>query len=299
MNNRSKKHHYLPRYYLKGFTNTSGGFFVYDKRTDKIFSSSPGATFFENDLNTMVLPRIGPSDFLEKLYEDTESGFWMFLDRIRNSKPELPIELVDKMHLFLFLSFLHWRLPGNLEHIEKLSEEIMPDGEGVFDYVILKNSNGDRTPEEILRKLRNDSEFKKITKLIAPFAPFYKDKNWPKKLIEDWKFLYTGDGQNWYLVGDHPIISGGKNDHDPMACLSEFIFPVSGKILLVNYGGFVKMDLSREFIIAYNTAVIARADRFVACQNRAFLEALVKLYRFHKKFNKDDRIIKRMFGLLK
>jgi hypothetical protein len=297
-NKRSRKHHYLPRYYLKGFTNTNGGFFIYDKQVDKIYPSGPGATFFEKDLNTMVLPKSGPSDLLEKLYADTESTSWSALDRIRNSKPNMPIELLDKMHLSLFLLILHWRLPGNVEHIEKLSEEIIPDGEGIFDYMILKKRSGGRASEEITSKLRNNPEFKKITKLIAPFAPFYKDKDWAQKIIEDWRFLYTEDGQSWHIVGDRPIISDGKNDHDPLACLFEFVFPVSGKILLVNHGKIEKNNLPREFIIHYNIAVIERADRFVACQNEDFLRRLLKLYKVYVDFGKTDEIVKKMFKYL-
>lgn len=299
LKNRSRKHHYLPRYYLKGFTNTDGGFFVYDKHTDKIFPSSPDAAFFENDLNTMILPKTGSSDFLEKLYADTESGFWEILDKMRNSKPNQLIELLDKMHLFLFLLILHWRLPGNMEYIEKLSEEILPDGEGIFDYMILKSKSGGRAPGDITNKFRNNPEFKKITKLIAPFAPFYKDKIWAQKIVEAWRFLYTGDGQDWYIVGDRPIISDGKNDHDPIACLSEFTFPISGKILLVNYGNPKKKDIPREFIIDYNIAVIERANRFVACQNKDFLERLLKRHKAYVNFGKNDEIIKEMFKSLK
>jgi len=41
MSNRSKKHHYLPRYYLKGFTDEVGKFFVYDKAEDRVFQTNP------------------------------------------------------------------------------------------------------------------------------------------------------------------------------------------------------------------------------------------------------------------
>jgi intein-encoded DNA endonuclease-like protein len=50
----SRKHHYLPRYYLKGFTDAEDGFFVYDKQKDKMFRSGSIAAFYENDLNTVI-----------------------------------------------------------------------------------------------------------------------------------------------------------------------------------------------------------------------------------------------------
>jgi hypothetical protein len=98
----SKKHHYLPRYYLKGFTDKEGSFFVYDKHADKIFPTSPDTAFFENDLNTVILPDGSSSDFLERFYTEIENQSWSSLDSIRNFTPNTPIELSDRMNLFLF-----------------------------------------------------------------------------------------------------------------------------------------------------------------------------------------------------
>ena len=59
----SKKHHYLPVHYLEGFTDSKNTFFVYDKKTEKIFSTNPKGAFFENDLNTITLPGGGKNGF--------------------------------------------------------------------------------------------------------------------------------------------------------------------------------------------------------------------------------------------
>jgi hypothetical protein len=81
--NRSKKHHYLPRHYLNGFTNSDNSFFVYDKQKDKIFPASPDDAFFQNNLNTVVLPDGNSSDFLEDLYADLENRCWRSINSIR------------------------------------------------------------------------------------------------------------------------------------------------------------------------------------------------------------------------
>ena len=60
----SRKHHYLPRYYLKGFADEKNSFFVYDKTNDNIFKSSPNSIFFENNLNTVSIKNGQTSDFL-------------------------------------------------------------------------------------------------------------------------------------------------------------------------------------------------------------------------------------------
>ncbi len=293
--NRSKKHHYLPKYYLKGFTNSKNGFFVYDKQADKIFRTSPDTTFFENNLNTITLSDGNSSDSLENLYTGIENSSWDSFDRIRNSDSLTVIDLLDKMNLYLFLLVLHWRLPSNFKYVENLSGKMFTNDKNL-NFMSLKNKNGVDASKEFTEMLKDSSAFKKSSRLIVPFAPFY-EKNWSDSLY-DWRFLYTGDIKNWYVVGDNPIITKGDNDHDPVDCLKEFIFSVSGKILLVNTNKPINKGLPSEFVIQYNISMVERAQRFIACPNKDFLEALIKHYKIYVQFGKTDTIIMEMFKML-
>lgn len=292
----SKKHHYLPRHYLKGFINSEGGFFVYDKHTGKIFPTSPDSTFFENNLNTTESPDGIRSDFLEDLYTGIENQCWDSLDRIRDSDFDSPIEHWDKMNLFLFLLFLHWRLPCNIEIIDKLSDDFFRENNDI-DYLRILSKTGDAVPKKTIERIRKSSAFKKSAKQIASFAPFFKDENWGRQLVE-WRFIYSGDGRSWYIVGDNPIITLGESDHDPVNCLKKFIFPVSGKILLVSGYGRTGQSLPPEFAIQYGAGIIERAQRFVACKDQDFLEALIRDHQLHVQFGKTNIIIPELFGML-
>lgn len=97
-------------------------------------------------------------------------------------------------------------------------------------------------------------------------------------------------------MGDNPIITKGDNDHDPINCLNEFVFPISGKILLTSKR--INKDLSPEFAIQYNISIIERAQRFVACPNKDFLEALIKNYKVYVQFGKTNSIITKMFDMM-
>jgi hypothetical protein len=294
--NMRKKHHYLPRYYLKGFTNNDNGFFVYDKQKDNIFSSSPDDSFFENYLNTAIFPDGSSSDFLEDMYTDLENSCWPSLDTIRKSTYQIPISLFDKMQLFLFLLFLYWRLPSNTRIVEKLAEKAFIDNNEV-DYFKLYSKTGEKVPKEIADVMKQSPAFKKAFRQIVPFIPFYKDKDWATK-VSKWKFLYTADEKSWYIVGDNPIITRENDNSDVIDCFKEFVFPVSGKILLINVNKLNSKEISREFGLEFNTAIIERAKRFVACQNKDFLEALIKYYKFHVEYQKTDVIIPNMFEML-
>jgi len=292
----SRKHHYLPRHYLRGFADQAGTFFVYDKLTGRVFHTSPDAAFFENDLNTVTFPDGSSSDFLEGLYADTESQAWNSLDKIRQSTPDAPIDLWHKMDLFLFLSFLHWRLPSNVTYAEKLSERSFGQDKEL-GFFKLTSTTGAAPPQDIIDTIRTSPAWRKAAKAIVPFAPFYAGNSWYKDLA-NWRFAYPADDSSWNIVGDNPIVTRGYNDHDPATCLKDFLFPVSGRILLISRGERLGEMLPPEFTVQYDTAILERSQRFVACQDKAFLSALVDYHTFHVQSGKTDRIIPELFEML-
>jgi hypothetical protein len=200
------------------------------------------------------------------------------------------------MHLFLFLSILHWRLPSNIGAAEKLSSKAFLEN-NEFDYFRLRSRNGEKIPEETVELVRSSPAFRKSFRLSIPFAPFFKDREWSIKL-EKWRFIQTGDGNSWYIVGDNPIVTEGRYGHDPINCLNEFAFPVSGRMLLVSTSKAVSSVLSSGFVIQFNVSTIQRARRFVACQNRDFLEALIQFYKGLVRSEATNTIIPEMFGML-
>jgi hypothetical protein len=276
----SVRHHYLPRHYLTGFTGERGGFYVYDKQNDRVFLSDPDSTFFGKHLNTVVFKDGSRSDFVEGLYAHAEKLAWPALRRIRESTYTTPIDPLDKMNLLLFLLTLHWRLPRNLGVVDKLADLAFRDNDGTFGYFSLIDNTGQKVPEPVTEAIRSSSAFRKSMRLLAPLAPFFSDQEWTMKL-ENWRFLYAADGQPWYLVGDSPIITEGEADQDPINCLNEFVFPVSGSILLVSKQTPISHGFPPEFVIQVNAALIERAERFVAGWRKDVLEAMVDDWKLH------------------
>ena len=292
----SKKHHYLPRKYLRGFVNDRGSFYVYDKKADNIFESSPDSTFFENKLNTVTLHDGSSSDFIERLYADLEGQSWDSLDVIRSTDYRSSINLQVKMNLFLFISFLHWRLPANIAQAEELSRRFFGNDKKYY-YLKLMKSDAGVASEEIIEQIRSSPAWKKAARTAIPFAPFFHGSSWAHD-VAAWKFLYTGDNESWYIVGDNPIITSGENDHDPLTCLKKFIFPVSGNILLISYRAEIEEIIEPGFAVEYGAAILERSKRFAACHRKDFLESLVKFYKMHVSFGKTSIIIPELFRAL-
>ena len=289
---RSKKHHYLPRHYLKGFTNLDGSFFVYDKQTKKIFASNPDNSFSENNLNTVRIHG-QDSDFIEKMYSQIEGKVWSALDNIRDSEHKDKVEDLDKMNLCLFLATLHWRLPQNTPNVEFLSKRFFSD-DANFKHFTLNSGTSKSVPAQIVDAIRNSDGFKKSARLLIPFTIF-QDENWSES-IANWAFSYPGDGKQWHMIGDNPLITEGFNDGDPKKFLDRFIFPVSGRVMLINNGTRLTLkELPEAFLLQFNTALVHKAERFVACPRKDLLEAVVKFYDHYVSQNMTHLIIRDLF----
>ncbi len=158
INKQSKKHHYLPRHYLRGFTNDDGSFYAYDKINDKVFLTNPDNTFFENDLNTVTTPKGDRSVFVEDQYTNIENVCWPSLDKIRESNTKKAVSYSDKEFLYLFLLFQYWRLPINIPAVEEISETAFTRSNPV-DYFQIKNKNGESVPKKIIEHIRGSDAF--------------------------------------------------------------------------------------------------------------------------------------------
>jgi hypothetical protein len=80
-----------------------------------------------------------------------------------------------------------------------------------------------------------------------------------------------------------------------MYCLNEFVFPVSGRILLLNLQRPLTKAFPNEIVMYVNNAIIERAQRFVACRHKELLKALVEQYKVYVQAGKNHLIIPELF----
>ena len=69
----SRKHHYIPKFYLKGFTNESSEFAIYDIKREVLKTNmfSTKSHFYELDRNTIDTGN-EKTDFIEEFYQKLE-----------------------------------------------------------------------------------------------------------------------------------------------------------------------------------------------------------------------------------
>ena len=110
----SQKHHYLPRFYLKGFTNEEGFFYKYDHNYGRIDKRQihPNNIFYDDrnlvDVNGAI------SDIPEQMYSQVDNRHADLFARINNQQTSpLFLGWEDKLLLLEFIITTFWRLPSS------------------------------------------------------------------------------------------------------------------------------------------------------------------------------------------
>lgn len=291
----SKRHHYLPIFYLRGFTDNEDRFHVYDKISGKILESQkPDSKYFEKHLNNYKLD--GKIQFtMEEPYftpQDTEAAPLFF--KIRNSAYSGDsLTNLEKFQILGFLMSLYWRLPNsNAKAVELMKKEGVSNKYfGFFD--------GDKQlTDDDLGNIRdaflNDEQNQRFYKMAIPLTEGAMKEIY--KLHEHWH-LYTLNNDAYPLViGDDPFLS--KNNKFSLdQLLGEVIFPLAGNRLLIlsdNAPPFLDSTLT----VMINLAILAQAERYISCSSKDYLLDLIVQYEKLKQLKIEHSSKKTAFEIL-
>jgi hypothetical protein len=166
----SKRHHYLPQFYLKGFTNKAGTFAVYDKSKNilKRGEYSPKTHFFEEGRNT-VLVNGEEDDFIERtLYQKIDNDLAPIFEKINKADGNF-LNVENIFHLKSFIAFLYWRIPANDHLLDTMVKDLEFSHLG---FSIKNRETGEPISKEAEGRFRNDIAFKKMCSLVLPFSTF-------------------------------------------------------------------------------------------------------------------------------
>ncbi len=111
---KSKRHHYIPKFIIKGFTDDNGKIAVFnkDKMAMEPRKRSPKQIFFEWDRNTFEVNN-EITDFVEKLFGFGESKFAPVYNKITEEIEHYDLTPLDMFHVIHYIGVLHACLPIN------------------------------------------------------------------------------------------------------------------------------------------------------------------------------------------
>lgn len=285
----SRKHHYVPQFYLRGFLDDNGHFFLLDKITGKISKTNTRDVFFEKDRNTTTGPKGEKSDWMEKIYSNVENDVAPVFDRIITQKHNVELSHRDKLLLSLHVATLYWRLPTS----DNISDEIR--NEKGFDSVPFDLFHRDGTTADSAerKKILSDENMRRAYRLLLTFTPF-SNRDYVNQVF-NCKILFNDPG--YFLICDNPIIK--KSEAKNSDLLDEFIVPLSKECILINNKVLLPKKIPDELFIQMGIAILDQANRFICGHDELFLEKIVEHYKVYEKFNKTDIIIPELFEMIK
>lgn len=119
---KSKKHHYIPQFIIRNFTDDDGLLYVYNKDKDQIvkYKQSPKGLFFQNDRNTVDFSG-HQLDNLESMYAALDSNIAKDYLNVLKTETVTPEELAS---ITLLANMLRWRVPKSDSRFNEIKTDL-------------------------------------------------------------------------------------------------------------------------------------------------------------------------------
>jgi hypothetical protein len=274
MNKASKRHHYLPEFYAKGFLGEDKKFYVYDKLKDTIRKKkvSPKEVFYEWNRNTVSADN-GSTDVMEDYYSRLDSECAKAIQELRDKPNEGGIHTVETISLLrFFIINLFWRVPKSdfaaLNYFDKAKITFTDKETGE---IIEK--------PELEEKLKSDPNH---LKLIRP--------NFPNEIIMNIAKPKKGKSnsqlfefeEEYFLIGDYPILFKKTPSQVDELLNGDFILPISSKRIYRTTEGKLELNFSFDNAVDFNALLIEQSEYYICGPNKEYLEKCVKYWKLMK-----------------
>lgn len=289
----TKRHHYIPEFFIKGFTGDDKMVSIFNKETGKLDNTrkSPKQVFFEWNRNTFNING-EDNDFIEKLYQLGETKFSDTYRTIIGNQESFRFNAFEKLHLMCFISEIHWRVPNQdiefLDHINQIKSE---------DSILqIRNKNSGETISQKLYSelIKNPpiSEAFKMIKAMQDFEEIVKEVK-----IEDWKLYSVGiDDPQLNLLSDNPVII---RDYNSNILKSELIFPLSKGKTVYNTNGKILNEIPAENRMRVDVLAFLQSNKFVCGPKAEYLKDIAEYAKFYDTENKIEKLKESVFNIFK
>lgn len=280
----SRRHHYVPKFYLAGFTPSATPddyLWVFDKKTGKSWKSKPENVAFERDFFRADVPGFSPNIFENALSEFESKASGVLKDLIRTASMPAGESFIILMNL---IALMATRIPGFRDAI---SEPLSEMGKFILKMLV---SSPDKYKAQV-RKMKRDGfkalenvPYSKVKKFVeSDEYEISVSREWltgfqlecagfivPLLLKRNWTLAVINNQERSFITSDRPVVlmwakkmpgfwSPGFGVPD-----TELIFALSNKLaLLGRFEGFsqiVKVTMSQ--VSAINSAIRLFSERY-------------------------------------
>ena len=277
--NKSRRHHYVPEFITKHFSNDNGQIYVYDKILDKIYESNSKNLFVEKDRNTFINLQGNEGDEIEKIYSSMDSIFGGVLSEITKSNNITS----SNFKILLLLAYISkWRVPQYDESFQNAKKIFSIDELGLG----FKDKMGKRINFNLENhfQLEMHQELKRLFLAIQPFR-FKEDF---KILLENSFIIST---QINSFISDCPFNEATITSD---RIFEDFVFPITKDLTLV-FSKRINVKEIQDFLIngddkkvskflidfssGRDVSMLHLAERNVACCDASYLKNVTNVYK--------------------
>lgn len=268
MQKKSSRHHYIPQFLIKGFTNAENKVYVYDIEKDIVLTQpkSSKSIFFELDRNTIVKDDGTELSVIEDiLYMKWDNDAARLVKKFQYDKLPNKSLLSDNniADFLMFLIQLFWRIPYTDFAAQHLLDNAVIDSE---DEMELKNSQPFQMHQ---RTLLYKETLKELTNIKRKKEGFFA------KIFEL--------DRDIFIIGDNPILfQKTPSTFDDLYDLDSMIAVSARRIFTNSLEELPSFGFNKA--LEYNSFIISQSKRFVCSGDKKLLEESVK---YHKKIASD------------
>ncbi|MEC6881450.1 DUF4238 domain-containing protein [Photobacterium piscicola] len=257
--NKSKNHHFIPQFYIKGFADLNNNVYMYNTLYKKINKTPKKSAqiFYQEDLHTAKL--FGEKTaMIEDFYSGLEGHLSKLISEINNISNNYPPEVFsswkydDSIYkvLMLIVSVQFWRNPKNKELAEKMAEKLNL----LYENAICDNSDilffEKKDIKYIYKKRKTESMKKVIQFLVLPLITF----KFTSETIPNLQVIKIKDYDKDLICSDNPVYISEMNDQ--FIVTGDFIFPLTKDILLTNIKNIDYDEIQKTMILNASEKVI-------------------------------------------
>ena len=268
----TKRHHYIPQFFIKGFAGEDGKLAVFNKEIGELdkLRKSPKQIFFEWNRNTFNING-EDTDFVEKIYQFGESKFSETYKKIIEIQDATELLPYDLLHLMYFIAGIHWRVPNQDTDFLNCMKQVTPENS---NFKITNKDTGENVTLELFDKIINEPVFIEASKMIRAMENFIGVKK--RATLKDWKLYYVPPSNpQLNLLSDNPVII--RQNDNPNILNSELIFPLSKGKTIYHTNGKILNEISAHNRLKVDILAFLQSDKMVCGPDSKYLEDISKV----------------------
>jgi len=285
---KSKKHHYIPQFFIRNFTDNDGLLYVYNKDKDQIvkYKQSPKGLFFENDRNTVDFSG-HQLDNLESMYSALDSTIAKDYLNVLKTETVTPEELIS---ITLLANMLRWRVPKSDTRFNEIKTDLSQEQ---LNIKITVKDKGLQIDPKALEHIEGSDIFIEGKRILLSILPLLNQQ----KVLEIHNSSFININSLFpSLIGDSHVVFEDESDFN---AISNFILPLSSEKTFI-----YKQDSKGEvnnilFFFHRDLSIIHHSQKYVGCRSLNHLEKIVTMYRQVKAEGRLEDVEKFAFNFIK